>query len=175
MSERKLILYTAASLDGFIATDDHDLRWLFQCAGEGDNGYSQFYGTVDTVLMGRTTYEWIIEHETVFPYKGKECYVFTRTRQVDNRHVQFISTGMAAFVKELKRRDGGNIWLVGGGKLNGALLKARLIDELLLTIAPVLLGTGVPLFSDNENQVRLKLKEVTRYNQFMQMQYKLLY
>jgi len=72
-------LYFATSLDGYIATEDESLEWLFNVEGEGDNGYSEFYETVDTILMGNKTYEWIIRHETgEFPYKNKDCYVFTR-------------------------------------------------------------------------------------------------
>ena len=63
MNQRKLVLYIAATLDGYIATKDHNLDWLLSVDGEGDNGYSKFYDTVDTVLMGRITYDWIIDHE----------------------------------------------------------------------------------------------------------------
>ena len=90
--KRNLVLYIAASLDGYIASEDESLEWLFNVEGEGDNGYSVFYETVDTVLMGNKTYDWIIRHETVeFPYKNKECYVFTRTSIEDTEDVKFIN------------------------------------------------------------------------------------
>lgn len=118
MSHRKLVLYIASSLDGYIATDEHNLDWLFAVEGEGDNGYSRFYESVDTILIGRITYDWIIEHEKgSFPYKGKECYVFTRTKKDDNEYVNFICEDVLQFSKELKNRNGKNIWLVGGGNL----------------------------------------------------------
>lgn len=62
-NNRKLLLYIAASLDGYIATEDDSLEWLFKMEGEGDNGYSEFFSTVDTILMGRRTYDWLIEKE----------------------------------------------------------------------------------------------------------------
>ena len=77
---RNLVLFIASSLDGYIATKDESLEWLFKVEGEGDNGYSDFYETVDTVLMGKRTYDWVMEQEIEeFPYKNKECYVFTRS------------------------------------------------------------------------------------------------
>ena len=76
MNQRKIVLYIASSLDGYIATEEHSLDWLFAVEGEGDNGISKFYETVDSILMGRVTYDWIMDYEKgEFPYKGKECYV----------------------------------------------------------------------------------------------------
>lgn len=102
MYQRKLVLFIASTLDGYIATKDHDLNWLFNIEGEGDNGISAFYNTIDTVIMGRTTYKWIMEHEDVFPYEDKEVYVFTRTPSEDTRYVNFINTDTPSFIRELK-------------------------------------------------------------------------
>ena len=77
--QRKVVLFIATSLDGYIATENDSLDWLYKVEGEGDNGYSEFYETVDTILMGRRTYDWILKHVTGdFPYKNKECFVFSR-------------------------------------------------------------------------------------------------
>ena len=86
MSQRKLVLFIAVSLDGYIAGDEHQMDWLFE--GEGDNGFSKLYDTIDTVLVGRTTYDWILQHEKTVDaiYADKECFVFTRTeRQTHSR------------------------------------------------------------------------------------------
>ncbi len=172
MSQRKLVLYIASSLDGYIATEDHNLDWLFAVEGEGDNGYSMFYDTVDTILIGRVTYDWIIEHEKGnFPYKGKECYVFTRTKMMDNEYVTFISDDVVPFSKELKNRNGQSIWLVGGGNLLDTFLKEKLVDELIVTVAPVLLGKGIPLFGNNSFQTPLSLISINRINQFVELHY----
>lgn len=170
--QRKLMLFIASSLDGYIATEDHNLDWLLTVEGEGDNGYSKFYDTIDTILMGRITYDWIIEHEEgEFPYKGKECYVFSGSRKNGNEHVSFISEEVVPFIKELKDKDGKNIWLVGGGNLISTFIKEKLIDEMIVTIAPVILGKGIPLFHNNNFQTPLSLKEVNHLNQFVELHY----
>lgn len=172
MSKRKLVLYIASSLDGYIATDEHNLDWLFTVEGEGDNGYSRFYESVDTILIGRITYDWIIEHEKgAFPYKGKECYVFTRTKKDDNEYVNFICEDVVQFSKELKNRNGKNIWLVGGGNLLKTFIEEKLVDEIIITIAPLLLGKGIPLFRDSSFQTSLSLKSINRFNQFVELHY----
>jgi len=123
MKQRKIILYIASSLDGFIATEDHNLEWLFAVEGENDNGYSKFYETVDTVLLGRTTYDWIIEHEkNKFPYIGKECYVFSREERSNTEYVTFVQNNIIDFITDIKHRNGKNIWIVGGSILINILL-----------------------------------------------------
>jgi dihydrofolate reductase len=172
MNQRKLILFTAASLDGYIATEEHNLDWLFSVEGEGDNGISKFYDTVDTLLIGRTTYDWIMKHEKgMFPYKDKECFVFSRGKKESTEFVTFIHDEVVQFVKRLKDKSGGNIWLVGGGDLLHTFMQERLVDEIIITIAPVLLGRGIPLFKDNNFQTRLSLREINRYNQFVELHY----
>ncbi len=172
MSRRKLVLYIASSLDGYIATDEHNLDWLFAVEGEGDNGYAAFYESVDTVLIGRITYDWIIEHEKGdFPYKGKKCYVFSRTKKDDDEHVKFICEDIVQFSKDLKNKNGKSIWLVGGGNLLNTFIKEKLIDELIVTITPVLLGKGIPLFRNNSFQTPLSLKGIKRFNQFVELHY----
>ena len=170
--QRKVVLYTAASLDGLLATEDHDLEWLFAVDGEGDNGYAEFFDTVDTVLLGRVTYDWLMEHEKgEFPYKDTECYVFSRTKRDNDRNATFVNADIIPLVKALKEKDGKNIWLVGGGELNNLLLREGLIDELIVTVAPVLLGKGIPMFKGNDYQTQLQLKNIKRHNQFVEMHY----
>jgi dihydrofolate reductase len=149
MSKRKVILYLAASLDGFIATKEHKLDWLFEVEGDGDNGYSKFAETVDTVLIGRTTYDWVMEQENgKFPYPDKESYVFSRTEHAPTEYVQFVDGDLTGFIQKLKAREGKDIWLVGGGELIHSFLAEDLIDELMITVAPIILGSGIPLFAE---------------------------
>ena len=172
MSQRKVVLYIAASLDGYIATEDHNLDWLFAVEGDGDNGYTEFFDTVDTILMGRTTYDWVMEHEKgEFPYKGKECYVFSSIKKEDNEYVTYVSDGVVQLINELKNKDGKIIWLVGGGSLISTFLQEKLIDEIIVTIAPVLVGKGIPLFHNNSFQTPLTLKEINQHNQFVELRY----
>ena len=173
MSLRNVVLYIATSLDGYIATEDHNLDWLFAIDGEGDNGFSDFYETVDTFLIGRATYDWIMKQENGnFPYKNKECYVFSKTYRNDNEFVKFIKEDIVSFVTALKGKDGKDIWVVGGGELIHDLIKEGLINELRITIAPVLIGKGIKLFKNNNIQTRLILKGITQYNQFVELCYK---
>ena len=118
MAERKVVLYIAESLAGYIATKEDSLDWLFSITGEGDNGYGEFLPTVDTIIMGRRTYDWVMEAEKGnFPYKGKECYVFSKKQKGKNKFVEFIDTDAAAFVNNLRKQEGKNIWIVGGEKV----------------------------------------------------------
>ena len=172
MEQRKVVLYIASSLDGYIATKEHNLDWLFSVEGEGDNGYSKFYETVDTILIGRVTYDWIMEHENGnFPYKGKECYVFSRTKKEENEHVTFVDEDIAPFMKDLKSKNGKSIWLVGGGELLVNFIKENLVDELFITVAPRLLGKGIPLFKSSDFQTSLTLISINRFNQFAELHY----
>jgi len=90
MMSREILVFIAGSLDGFIAKENDDLQWLEETEGEGDNGYADMYQTIDTVIMGKRTYDYILEHMEPFPYPDKKCYVFSRTRTGENEHVTFI-------------------------------------------------------------------------------------
>ncbi|PAF16519.1 dihydrofolate reductase family protein [Terribacillus saccharophilus] len=171
VQSRKLVLFIAASLDGYIATKEESLEWLFSVEGEGDNGYSEFYDTVDTVLMGKKTYDWVINHIEDFPYQNKACYVFTRSEVMDTEHVQFIKDDIVSFTNQLKQQDGRNIWIVGGGELLSSFMKEKLLDELILTVSPVLLGSGIPLFKEGQYHADLTLKRTRRFNQFVELHY----
>ncbi|UTR10049.1 dihydrofolate reductase family protein [Evansella sp. LMS18] len=169
---RNLVLFIAASLDGYIATKDESLDWLFNVEGEGDNGYSEFYNTVDSVLMGKKTYDWIMKYETgEFPYKNKECYVFTRSLKEDTENVSFIDEDITGFIGQLKNQEGDNIWIVGGGELLHSLLEDKLVDEIILTIAPVVIGKGIPLFKEGDFHLNLSLKNTRTFNQFAELHY----
>lgn len=172
--KRDLVLFIASSLDGYIATKDDSLEWLFRVEGEGDNGYSEFYDTIDTVLMGRRTYDWLMDQDLKeFPYKNKACYVFTRSSTENTEDVQFINDDVVNFVNKLKSQDGGNIWIVGGGNLLHTVIQEKLIDEFIITLAPTLLGAGIPLFSEGDYQLDLSLKGVQCFNQFVELRYEM--
>jgi len=95
---RNIVLFIASSLDGYIATKDDSLDWLFNVDGEGDNGFSEFYETVDTFLMGKRSYDWVMEQDIEeFPYKNKECYVFTRASTEDTENVKFVNDNVTSF------------------------------------------------------------------------------
>ncbi|MCK8060337.1 MULTISPECIES: dihydrofolate reductase family protein [unclassified Fusibacter] len=173
-NKRKLILFIATSLDGYIATEKDSLEWLFKIEGEGDNGYSEFYNTVDTILMGRRTYDWIMDMEKGnFPYKNKKCYVFSKSTCEKNEHVEFINSDIVEFTNRIKESEGQNIWIVGGGNLLQFFIKERLVDEFIITIAPTIIGRGIPLFKEFDFETELKLKGMRQFNQFAELHYEL--
>ncbi|QBG57914.1 diacylglycerol kinase [Bacillus amyloliquefaciens] len=169
---RKLVFYGAVSTDGYLARENHSLDWLIGTEGEEDTDYADFYESVDTIIMGRKTYEEILVlFPDEFPYKGKECYVFSRTLTGRTEDVRFIQEEPADFIQALKRQDGKRIWIVGGGDLLQPILKEELVDEFIIQIAPVLLGRGIPLFRPGETETALKLTDVRRYKQFAELRY----
>jgi dihydrofolate reductase len=171
---RKVVLFIATSLDGFIAREDGSLDWLFEAeaVGEGDNGFAEFYQTIDTMLMGRATYDQLMTLvEGKFPHADRECYVFSRSRRAPDPYVKFVNEDVVQFTRELKQRDGKNIWLVGGAGLIDPLHKARLIDEYIITIVPVMLGKGIPLFLNDNPEMKLVLKGHALYGQFVSLHY----
>lgn len=173
VNRRKLVLFIASSLDGYIATENNSLEWLFNVEGEGDNGYSEFYQNVDTILMGRKTYDWLIKNVTgEFPYANKDCYVFTRSSDTNHENVKFINEDVIDFTNKLQKTEGKNIWLVGGGELIYSFIKEKLVDELIITIAPVLIGRGIPLFKQGDFELNLSLIRTRNFNQFVELHYK---
>lgn len=143
---RIISLYIATSLDGFIARSDGRVDWLDAIPNPDqlDYGYDTFLASVDTTLMGNNTYQTVLGFGGNFPYADKINYVFSRTKHPAAPYVQYVTEDPATFVQRLKQADGSGIWLIGGGQLNTILLNAGLIDELIISIAPVVLGAGIP-------------------------------
>ncbi len=140
---RKVILFIASSLDGFIARKSGKIDWLFT---DQDYGYSDFLKTIGVVIMGRKTYEQALTFGE-YPYKGVEGYVFSRTRAgAKDENVAFVSGDIASFVKALKAKPGKDIWLIGGAGVIQPFLERDLIDEFSISIHPIMLGDGIPLF-----------------------------
>jgi dihydrofolate reductase len=158
---RKIILYAAQSLDGFIASPDGSVDWLFT---DQDYGYEAFLERIDTTLIGRKTYEQILTFGP-FPYAGKENTVFTsQPERPAHPDVHFTAEAPENVAKRLLEKPGKDIWLVGGAQLNTALLEAGLVHELILAIHPILLGSGVPLLHQVQNQVHWALKTVNTFS-----------
>jgi len=146
---RKIILYTATSIDGKIARPDGDVKWLDEIPNPDklDYGYADFYKSIDTTLMGRTTYEHV-KHFGFDYYKDTQNFVFSSQKAEPHQYLEFVSEDAVSFAKKLKLEKGKDIWLIGGGKLNTSMLKANLIDKLMLFVMPIVLGEGIPLFEE---------------------------
>jgi dihydrofolate reductase len=172
--------YTATSLDGFIADERHSLEWLFTRQRDPDGllNYGAFIATVGAIAMGSTTYEWILEHEFagkdpstwVWPY-DVPSWVFTHRSLsvVPGAPVTFARGDVAGVHPQLvEAAEGRNVWIVGGGDLVGQFADAGLLDDVLVTIAPVTLGAGAPLLP---RRLELRLEEVGRNGDFAAARY----
>jgi dihydrofolate reductase len=168
-SARKVVLFIACSLDGHIAGKDDDISWLFD---DQDYGYRDFLAYIDTVLMGRRTYDLAMQMGP-FPYADKECYVFSRTLMGGDEHVEFVDQPVAEFVDMLRERDGKDIWLVGGSELILDFMSAGVVDEFIISVHPRILGDGIPLFKPGFAPVALILLGTKSFSSgLVQMHYK---
>lgn len=166
---RKIILYIAISLDGFIARKNGDIDWLTKYQNEKeDYGFENFYENVDIVIVGGKTYRQVKE-----AYNKKEVYVFSRKspkQKIGN--INFVKGDVKKLIDKIKLKDGKNIWLVGGADLTNQFRKDNLIDEYIITFIPTLLGEGISLFSGKNYENNLKLLGVKNYsNGLVQMHY----
>lgn len=163
---RKVVLYISLSLDGYIADADGGVDWL---GGEdrdyaGDYGYGAFIRTVDTVLMGARTYRQVRSELSPdsWPYQGMVTYVLTHRPEPDTPERRFVDGSPAELLRRLRREEGGDIWICGGADLIRQCMEE--IDELHLSIMPVLLGEGVPLFPAGGPAVPLVLTALRHEN-----------
>lgn len=155
---RKLCLFIAMSLDGFIARPDGDISFLDEMNQEGeDYGYSTFIETVDTVILGRKTYDKIESMGLELPYGEREVIVLTRAPKPATKGVSFYSGNLDDLVSSLQSKPGKNIYCDGGGETIQQLLKTQRIDEITVSIVPVLLGEGIRLFGGLIQEQKLKL------------------
>lgn len=154
---RKVTFGGANSLDNFIARKDDAVDWLLWTK-EVEEIMASFWQTIDTVVMGRKTYEVAARSGHAVSYPGIKTYVCSRTiKESSNNGVEFVSEDAAEFVRRLKGEEGKDICLMGGGVLAKSLFEADLIDEIGLNIHPVLLGSGIPLFYEMSRQIDLEL------------------
>lgn len=147
---RRLLLNLTTSLDGFIADSDEGIDWILPPPEEVPAHYLELIETIDTLVMGRVTYELSLRIPGgTDVFTGKSVYVVTSRLDPEPRGgVEFVHGDPAAFVESLKQEPGGRIWLYGGGQLTTALSNAGLIDDYLIVVQPLLLGDGIRLWQD---------------------------
>lgn len=163
-NKRKLVLYIAMSLDGYIAKPNDDLSFLSLVERENeDYGYAAFISTVDTIIIGRRTYEWVTS-QFEYPHQDKMTYIISRNKSVQNTPNITYSDNVVELVTALKRENGKTIFCDGGAQLVNALLKHKLIDELILSIIPVLVGEGIRLFENDRPEQNLQLVSSKSYS-----------
>lgn len=167
---RRIIVYIATSADGYIARPDGDVEWLNRRPQTDDYGMRDFYSTVDTILWGRRTYDWLLRY---FAQRGKTeglfdtklaNYVFSRNppKQVAAGAV-FVAEPLKAFAQRLRAAPGKQIWMMGGGELIASFLDAGEIDEFDIHVIPVFIGEGIPLIAPRHRDVPLRLLGSQQY------------
>jgi len=167
---RRIIVYIATSADGYIARPDGDVEWLNRRPDTVDYGMGAFYPTIDTILWGRKTYDWLLAY-----YKGKgkttglfdtkvANYVFSRKppRRVPPG-VEFVTEPVKAFARRLRAAPGKQIWMMGGAGLIASFLDAGEIDEFDIHVIPVFIGKGIPLVAPRHRDVPLRLRACKKY------------
>ena len=161
---RKIIVYIATSADGYIARRDGDFSWLNRPAVKGNYGMAKFYKKVDTVIMGRKTYELGVKMGQA-GYPGMHNYVFSRKAgKTDASNIEFVNEDVSAFAKRVRRTRGKHIWLVGGSEVIASFLDHNQIDELIIHVIPLFIGEGIPLIQPRHRNVPLKLLKARRYS-----------
>lgn len=164
MKNRKVILYIAMSLDGYIARENDDIDWLSMVENPPeDYGYAEFVQNVDTVIMGRKTYDKVCSFGIEFPHKGRKCFVLSRTKTGADENVEYYSGNLESLILDLKNTEGGNIFVDGGAETVNELVKLGMIDEFIVSIIPIFLGSGIRLFKDGRPEQKLKFMGSTEY------------
>jgi len=157
---RKLSLFIATSLDGYIAKPNDDLSFLKSVEKEGeDYGYAEFTATIDTIILGRKTYDYVLKEIGSSHYDNGErnVFVITRTEKPSRGKTIFYTGNLTELIQRLKSESGKNIYCDGGAEIINELLKNDLIDELIISVIPVLVGNGTRLFKDGRPEQQLEL------------------
>jgi dihydrofolate reductase len=163
---RKVILGLAVTLDGYIEGPNGEYDWCFT---DQDYGLSEFFSRVDTIFIGRKSYEMARQHaknnngELVPGLPRMKEYVFSQTLKHVEEDAILLSGDTLAEAKKIKELPGKDIWLFGGASLTDALMKEGLVDELWMSVHPLLLGSGKPLFRPQDNRTKLSLLDCKTY------------
>jgi dihydrofolate reductase len=167
---RKIIVYIATSADGYIARPDGDVEWLNRRPTTVDYGMREFYSSIDTILWGRGTYDWLLNYskkkrKTKGLFDAKVAnYVFSRKppkRAAPG--VEFVTEPVKTFAQRLRATRGKHIWMMGGGRLIASFLDAGEIDEFDIHVIPVFIGDGIPLIAPRHRDVPLRLRSARKY------------
>lgn len=172
--DRKVILYIATSLDGYIAKPNDDLSFLSIVQQDGeDYGYADFVESVDTVILGRKTYDWVMTQVPEFPHVDKNSFIITRAARPSIGKANFYTGKLKDLISRLKTEQGKNIFIDGGAEIVNELLKENLIDEFIISIIPILVGDGIKLFKDGRPELKLELLSTKQFDKGLtQLHYK---
>jgi len=169
-ARRKIIVFIATSADGYIARPNGDVEWLNRLPSTTDYGMRAFYPTIDTILWGRKTYDWLLNY---YKKRGKKSGMFDKkvanyvfSRKPPKRmspDVEFVSEPIREFTRRLRATPGKHIWMMGGGELIASFLDAGEIDEFDIHVIPTFIGEGIPLVAPRHRDVLLRLRSARKY------------
>jgi dihydrofolate reductase len=161
---RKLVIFIACSVDGYIAKTNDDLSFLSMVEKEGeDYGYGEFIKTIDTIILGRNTYNWVTKNVPTH-YGDKRTIVITHEQKQPEGNISFYSGSLPELVHRLKQEPGKNIFCDGGANIIKQLLQEDLVDEFTISLIPVLLGEGTRLFQDGRPELKLQLETTKAFD-----------
>jgi dihydrofolate reductase len=172
MRPRKIIVYIATSADGYIARPDGDVEWLNRLPHKFDYGMRAFYRSIDTILWGRKTYDWLLAYEkktgaakgSMFDKKVAN-YIFSRKPPKNAvPGASFVSEAVKTFARRIQAKPGKHIWMMGGGGLIASFLDAGEIDEFDIHVMPVFIGKGIPLVEPRHRDIPLRLHSSKKYS-----------
>ena len=165
---KKVSLFIAMSLDGYIADNNGSVSWL---TGQDTNDnnidvYSEFVKNIDIVIMGWNTYQQIVTElsPNKWVYNDFKSYIITHKPKISSDKITFINESPIKLVKKLRKEDGKGIWICGGANVIQQLVNEDLIDEYYITIIPTILGSGIRLFEKSNHEIKLKLLKTQSYN-----------
>lgn len=174
---KKVILYIAMSLDGYIADSNGSVTWLSGDGSDSENmgSYPQFIKTIDTVVLGYKTYHQVVTELSPdkWVYSGMKSYVITHNKIPSNEEIIFTDKSSSDLIKELKSQNGKDIWICGGASIANQLIESGLIDKFCISIIPTILGNGIRLFDIHKNPTDLKLISTCSYNGITDLVYEL--
>ncbi len=169
-SRRKIIVYVATSADGYIARPDGDVEWLNRRPRTVDYGMRAFYRTIDTILLGRKTYDFALDYYKKSGRKSRMFdtklanYAFSRKPpKSEIPGVEFVSEPVKPFAQRLRATPGKHIWMMGGGELIASFLDVGEIDEFDIHVIPTFIGEGIPLVAPRHRDVPLRLRSTRKY------------
>lgn len=172
---RRVILYIAMSLDGYIADKNGGVDWLSGQDAEGaeEGTYSEFTQGIDTVVMGWNTYAQVKTELSpeIWPYEELTSYVITHRNEKSTDNIKFVGEEPCELIARLKEMSGKDIWICGGSSIIQPLICENLIDEYRVSVIPTILGKGISLFGNRETELQLRLKETKMYNGIVELVY----
>ncbi|OCN04171.1 diacylglycerol kinase [Erysipelotrichaceae bacterium MTC7] len=165
-----IFFYGCITMDGYLAGKNHNMDWLYQAGTIEETDYESFYKSMDITIMGKRTFNEIENIENIDSfYPTTKNYVFTHAESLSVEGFIPVNCDIVEFVKQIEKDK--NIWVIGGNTILAPLLDNDMVDNMIIQIAPVLLGKGIPLFSQKEALKRFSLKEVKKYGQFAELIY----